>query len=99
MEHDFQYISKHDPKIKACYKDLVCLIHEVQKLVRDRFTFQFYPVGSYKRNMITYDCKSNVGFDFDINIVVNDDENYYSPKQIREDYSSSLKSGRKKISL
>lgn len=84
MEHDFRYISKHDPQIKECYKDLVCLIHEVQKLVKDRFTFQFYPVGSYKRNMITYDSKSNVGFDFDINIVVNDDDNDYSPKQIRE---------------
>ena len=33
--------------------------------------------------MITYDVKSNIGFDFDINIEVNDDNEDFEPKEIR----------------
>lgn len=33
--------------------------------------------------MITYDVKSNIGYDFDINIEVNDDEQDFGPKEIR----------------
>lgn len=83
MKHDFCYISKKNPDVKAAYSDLLRLIHEVQDLVRDKFTFQYRPVGSYERNMITYDSKSNVGYDFDFDIEVNDDEGEYSPKEIK----------------
>ena len=79
--HDFCYGSKREAApIKA---ELIDLIHRVQDYVRDDFTFQYYFVGSSSRNMITYDRKSNVGFDFDVNIVVNDDDEQYSPKEIR----------------
>ena len=79
--HDFCYVSKREAApIKA---ELIDLIHRVQDYVRDDFTFQYYFVGSSSRNMITYDRKSNVGFDFDVNIVVNDDDEQYSPKEIR----------------
>ena len=79
--HDFCYVSKREAApIKA---ELIDLIHRVQDFVRDDFTFQYYFVGSSSRNMITYDRKSNVGFDFDVNIVVNDDDEQYSPKEIR----------------
>lgn len=79
--HDFCYVSKREvAPIKA---ELIDLIHRVQDYVRDDFTFQYYFVGSSSRNMITYDRKSNVGFDFDVNIVVNDDDEQYSPKEIR----------------
>ena len=33
--------------------------------------------------MITYDSKSNVGYDFDFNIEVNDDDETYKPKQLK----------------
>ena len=33
--------------------------------------------------MITYDRKSNIGFDFDVNIEVNDDDENFEPKEIR----------------
>ena len=33
--------------------------------------------------MITYDPTTNVGFDFDVNIAVNDDNEDYSPEEIR----------------
>lgn len=31
--------------------------------------------------MVTYDTKSNIGFDFDVNIMVNDDDEDYSAKE------------------
>lgn len=90
MKHDFHYISKHDSEVEKSFHNLVSLINEVQNLTRANFTFQFIPVGSYSRNMITYDTKSNIGFDFDINIEVNDNQCQYSAKQIREIIQSAL---------
>ena len=90
MRHDFRYISKHSPEVKNAYHDLLEIIGQVQDEVRSKFTFSFYPVGSYKRNMITYDTKSNVGFDFDINIEVNDEDEKYSAKEIRKEIKNAL---------
>ena len=79
--HDFRYVSKK--KAAPVKADLLDLIHEVQDIVRDEFTFHYEFVGSSSRNMITYDAKSNIGFDFDINLHVNDDNEDYTPKEIR----------------
>lgn len=57
-------------------KELIELIKEVQNQVRDKFKFQFEFIGSTKRNMITEDIRSNIGFDFDVNLRVNNDNNY-----------------------
>ena len=79
--HDFCYVSKKEAApVKA---ELLDIIHEVQDAVRDDFTFQFTFIGSSSRNMITYDRKSNIGFDFDVNIEVNDYDENYEPKEIR----------------
>lgn len=79
--HDFRYVSKKTAApVKA---DLLNLINEVQDIVRDKFTFQYKFIGSSSRNMITYDTKSNIGFDFDVNFYVNDDDETFTPKQIR----------------
>ena len=59
------------------------LIHKVQDEVRDNFTFQYEFVGSVKRNMVTWDVKSNVGFDFDVNIRVNDDDKDFEAEKIK----------------
>ena len=83
MQHDFHFISKKDPKVKKAYNDILNILKEVQDLVRKKFTFSFDVVGSYKRNMITYDAKSNVGYDFDFNIEVNDGNDRYKPKQLK----------------
>ena len=83
MQHDFHFISKKDPKVKKAYNDILNILKEVQDLVRKKFTFRFDVVGSYKRNMITYDAKSNVGYDFDFNIEVNDGNGRYKPKQLK----------------
>jgi len=87
--HDFTYISKNDIDVKEIYGNILHILNEVQDLIRDRFTFNFTPVGSYSRNMITYDKKSNIGYDFDFNIEINDDEQY-SAKQIKNILISAL---------
>lgn len=76
--YHFEYVSK---KEAAPYKSqLIELLNRVQDYVRDEFTFQFTFIGSSSRNMITYDPTTNVGFDFDVNIAVNDDnEDYLCP--------------------
>lgn len=84
MKHAFYFISKNNPKVKRAYMDILNMFKEVQNLVRRKFTFRFDVVGSYKQNMITYDAKSNVGYDFDFNIEVNDGDDRYKPKQIKD---------------
>ncbi|MCH5259029.1 MAG: hypothetical protein J1F18_04705 [Lachnospiraceae bacterium] len=61
MQHSFHYISKKDPEVKKAYGDILNILKGAQDLVREEFTFRFDVVGSYKRNMITYDAKSNIG--------------------------------------
>lgn len=79
--YHYEYVSR---KEAAPYKaELIEFLHKVQDCVRDRFTFDFKFIGSSSRNMITYDPTTNDGFDFDVNITVNDDEEEYSPEEIR----------------
>ncbi|MBQ9113920.1 MAG: hypothetical protein IJY05_03250 [Clostridia bacterium] len=79
--HDFRYVTKK--KAAPVKENLIEIVHKVQDIVRTHFTFQFTFIGSSSRNMITYDAKSNIGFDFDINIEVNDDDEQYTAKEIR----------------
>lgn len=79
--HDFRYVRRKEAQ--PIKDELYQILYEVQNLVRDKFTFSFKPIGSSSRNMITYDAKSNIGFDFDINIEVNDDDENFEPKEIR----------------
>lgn len=79
--HDFRYVSRKEAQ--PIKDELYQILYEVQNLVRDKFTFSFKPIGSSSRNMITCDPKSNIGFDIDINIEINDDDENFSPKEIR----------------
>ncbi len=90
MKHDFKFISKHSPQVKSAYSDLMEILSLVHDDLRKQYTFQHEPVGSYSRNMITYDAKSNIGFDFDINIYPNDEENCFTAKQIKLLFKQSL---------
>ena len=81
MLHNFTYVSPAETApIKA---ELIEIIHLVQDEVRKYFTFTFWFVGSSKRNMITRDQNSNIGYDFDINIQVNDEDEVYSAEKIK----------------
>ncbi len=84
MQHDFRYISRKDPRVKKAYNDIQDILKEVKSLLRKKLKFQFYVVGSYKRNMITYDAKSNKGYDFDFNIEVNATSDKYPPKKLKD---------------
>lgn len=79
--HNFHYVTKREAK--PVKEELYKIIYEVQDIVRPDFTFQFKPVGSSSRNMITYDRKFNKGFDFDFDLEINDDEEKYTPAEIR----------------
>lgn len=90
MKHDFKFISKHSPQVRSAYSDLMEILSLVHDDLRKQYTFQHKPVGSYSCDMITYDAKSNVGFDFDINIYPNDEENRFTAKQIKLLFKQSL---------
>lgn len=79
--HDYQYVPKR--QASPIREEIENLIHLVQREVKNKFTFSYQLIGSASRNMITEDKKSNTGFDFDVNIRVNDDDNKYTAKQIK----------------
>lgn len=79
--YHFEYVTKNERKKEKA--KLIQLLNLVQDEVRKKFTFRFDFVGSDKRNMVTCDRKSNIGYDFDVNIEVNDDDENYSPKMIK----------------
>ena len=79
--HDFQYVPKSE--YQPLKNQIIQILNEVQDEVRDDFTFQYHFIGSTKRKMITRDMKSNIGFDFDVDLTVNDDEEDYDPDEIR----------------
>ena len=79
--YHYEFVTKNQA---APYKGkLIELINKVQDEVRDYFTFQFNFIGSSSRDMITFDSTTNIGFDFDVNIEVNDDNEDYTPGDIR----------------
>lgn len=79
--YNYDYVTKNEAL--PVKKELIKIINQVQDIVREHFTFNFYFIGSSSRNMITQDFKSNIGFDFDMNIEVNDNEEDYEPDEIR----------------
>ena len=80
--YHFKYVTKAEAR--KVREKLENLVHEVQDEVRDNFTLQYYFIGSSARNMITYDPATNIGFDFDVNLEVNDNKSAYSPGEIRK---------------
>lgn len=86
--YHFEFVSK---KKRAPFKkELITILNEVQNIVREDFTFRYDFVGSDKRNMVTCDFKSNVGFDFDVNIEINDEDNRFSAKRIKTKLINAL---------
>lgn len=81
MSYKYEYVPKS--KYMPIKKELIKLLNEVQEDIRKEFTFSFEFIGSSSRNMITCDYSQNVGFDFDIDIIPNDDEENYSAKELR----------------
>lgn len=79
--HNFEYVPKKEwEPIRDELSEIIC---RLQDEVRDAFTFQYHFIGSSERKMITRDKSSNIGFDFDVNIEVNDPDEDYSAEEIR----------------
>ena len=77
--YNFEYVDK---SIWSPAKEKVeQILHEVQNLVHNKFTFSYTFIGSTSRNMVTCDFSSNKGFDFDVNLYINDDDNKYGAKE------------------
>lgn len=79
--HNFQYVSKR--QLSPVKQNLIQIISSVQDDLRKDFTFRYDFVGSVKRNMVTHDVGTNMGYDFDVNIQINDDECRFSAKEIK----------------
>lgn len=79
--YNFQYVSRK--QLSPVKQDLIQIISSVQDDLRKDFTFRYDFVGSVKRNMVTYDIGMNIGYDFDVNIQINDDECKFSAKEIK----------------
>lgn len=84
----FEYVTKE--KLAPARENVIAIITEMQNILRKEFTFRFDFVGSYKRGTVTYDPASNVGFDFDVNIEVNDDNEEYSAAELKDKIISVL---------
>lgn len=78
---EFEYVTKRE--YGPVKKELIELIRLVQDEVRDYFTFRYDFIGSASRNMITREVNGNVGYDFDVNIRVNDPEENYSAEKLK----------------
>ena len=77
--YNFEYVDKSTwAPVK---ENIESILREVQNLVRHKFTFSYTFIGSASRNMVTCDFSLNVGFDFDINVCINDDDEQYSAKE------------------
>ena len=78
----YEYVPRKE--YQPVKNELIELINLVQNEVREYFTFTYEFIGSAPRNMITRAVNSNTSYDFDVNLRVNDNENRYSAKEIKD---------------
>lgn len=87
--HNFVYVPKEE--VKPVRDEIEELLNLVQNDLREKhFTFGFEFIGSYSRNMVTRDLKSNIGFDLDVNIYPNYDEENYSAEELKNTLMESF---------
>lgn len=86
--YHYRYATKEETK--PIRIELEKIIHKVQNEVRDNFTFSYRFIGSSKQNMITFDPTTNIGFDFDVDLYVNDDDEEYPEKEIRKTLKNAI---------
>ena len=80
--YNFEYVLKEEAA--PAKNELIEIINGVQKILRNKdISFQFQFIGSSSRNMITCDRKSNIGYDFDVNLDVFYDDDRYDPREIK----------------
>ena len=70
----YQYVERNE--YQPVKNALVELIHCVQDEVRKNFTFKFGFVGSASWGVITREVDGNRGYDFDVDFIINCEEEY-----------------------
>ena len=85
---EFEYVSRREAH--PFQNDIKALIHRAQNDVRKYFTFSYEFIGSSSRNMITREKKSNIGFDFDVNLTPNKHNEEYTAAEIRRKIFDAL---------
>ena len=82
MMYNYEYVSKKE--VAQSKNELIEIIHKAQSILRNKdISFQFQFIGSSSRHMITCDRKSNIGYDFDVDLNVFYDEDKYDPSKIK----------------
>ena len=94
--YHFTYVTKK--QAAPLKRELLEFVREIQNEVKSKFTFEIKFVGSSSINMITYDKKGNKGFDFDIDIRVNNKHNL-SPEEIRNTLFNAMRNNIKDTSF
>lgn len=77
---EFEFVSRREAQ--PIKNEIIALIQKVQDCVREYFTLDYRFVGSSSRNMITREKNGNKGFDFDVDLIPNVDDDEYTPAQI-----------------
>lgn len=86
--NNFHYVTRK--QLSPVKNDLIQIIYSIQNLLHDDFTFQYYFIGSSKRNLVTYDADTNVGYDFDVNIQLNSTSDNLTAKEIKMKIKNAL---------
>ena len=79
--NNFKYVTRK--QLSPVKQEVIQIINAVQDELRKDFTFCYDFIGSVKRNMVTYDVGTNIGYDFDINLQINDDKCRYLAEEIK----------------
>ena len=86
--YHYEYASR---KARKPIRDnIIELLKLVQKDLKRDFTFQYKFEGSDPLNLVTYDPKTKTGFDFDLNVEPNDEDENYSAEELKTMLIKSL---------
>ncbi|MCI8364196.1 MAG: hypothetical protein HFG34_04515 [Eubacterium sp.] len=85
---DYRYVHKKEVGMRK--QKVIKLIQMLKNELRGTLKFNFYFVGSASRNMVTRDYNSNKGYDFDINIEIDETCWDMPPKKVKEIFRRGL---------
>ena len=91
---EFEFVSRREAQ--PVKNEIIALIHEVQDSVRDHFTLDYRFIGSSSRNMITREIGGNKGFDFDVDLIPNVDDDKYPAAVIASKLLDAINQSKKK---